>query len=757
MTAAPSAPETLRGTVERVTFYNAENGYTVLRLRPTRPVPGMARDGLVTVVGNLPEIAPGEHLELGGRWTNHPRYGRQFEATTYRQVLPATAKGIVRYLGSGLVRGIGPRLAERIVAVFGEQTLAVLEHAPERLREVPGIGAKRAARLKAAWEEQKHIRQIMLFLHEHGVTTGLAVKIYKTYGDRALEVVRTDPYRLAQDIHGVGFKTADKVSRALGLPEDHPSRLQAGLYYVLQRAADEGHTFLPREALLAQAAALLEQPQEALAEALQSLLARGLVVAEEVPLAAPRLAAAARVQEEGEPYRGQGVYLPAFHTAEVGVAERLAELLTARSRLPRQALPPLPKTLTEQQAQAVRMALQRPVSVLSGGPGTGKTTTVQALIRVLETWRVPYALAAPTGRAAQRLAEATGREAATLHRLLGYKPGQGFRFHPRTPLPVDFLVVDEASMLDTLLAYHTLGALRRGAHVLFVGDADQLPSVGAGDVLRALLRHPAVPAVRLETIFRQAADSLIITNAHRINRGQMPLFPKTSRDFFLFPAEDAQAAADWVLEVVTRRIPRRFGLYAPREVQVLAPMYRGPAGVHALNARLQAALNPPAANKAEKAIFGQVFRVGDWLMQTRNNYEYDVFNGDLGVLVAIDRVQQRLVVDFNGHRVAYDWAEADQLVLAYAISVHKAQGAEFPAVVVPVVTQHYMMLQRNLLYTAVSRARRLCVLVGQKKAIALAVKNERARQRHTALQHFLQQRLEASAAAMPPPSQGQLW
>ena len=728
---------TLRGTVERITYYNAENGYTVLRLRPARPTAGAGRDGLVTVVGNLPEVSPGEHLELTGQWKSHSRYGRQFLAETCRQTLPATAEGIRRYLGSGLVKGIGPGLAERIVGVFGARTLEVLDRQPHRLREVPGIGPKRAARLREAWEAQKHIRHIMLFLHEHGITTGLAVKIYKAYGDEALQIVQNDPYRLAADIHGVGFKTADKVARALGLPEDHPSRLQAGLVYALGKAAEEGHTFLPREALLSQAAELLGQPTEALEAALEALEADGRVVMETVPLPRVRLAGGRGVAEAEAAYRTTGVYLPAFHTAETGIAERLCALLEAPSRLPRRARPPLPADLTAQQARAVRAALASPVSVLTGGPGTGKTTTVRALIGVLEAWHVPYALAAPTGRAAQRLAEATGREASTIHRLLGYKPGQGFKHSPEAPLPVAFLVVDEASMLDTVLAYHLLGALAPGTHLLLVGDVDQLPSVGAGDVLREIIAHPRVPATRLETIFRQAAGSSIITNAHRINRGEMPLFPKDARDFFLFPARDAQEAADWVVEVVTTRIPRRFGLRAPREIQVIAPMYRGPAGVHALNARLQAALNPPAAGKAERALLGQVFRVGDWVMQTRNNYDHDVFNGDLGEVIAIDAVQQRLVVDFGGHRVAYDWSEADQLVLAYAISVHKAQGAEFPAVVVPLVTQHYVMLQRNLLYTAVTRAKQLCVLVGQKRAIALAVRNEKARVRYTALRHFL--------------------
>ncbi len=724
---------TIRGTVENIIYHNPENGYTVFRLRPTRPY-----NSLITVVGTLPTLTPGERLELTGQWQQHRRYGRQFVVETYRQALPATAEGICRYLSSGLVKGIGPSLAKRIVAVFGEQTLEVLDQHPSRLQEVPGIGPKRAKWLQAAWEEQKHIRHIMLFLHEHGISTALAVKIYKTYGDQALQIVQNDPYRLAADIHGVGFKTADKIARALGLPEDHPSRLQAGLIYTLQRATDEGHTFLPQSELLRRAADLLAQPLDALEDALQALEARGQVVIAAVAWP-DEVVALSAAREPAPAYQIAGVYLPALHTAERGVAERLRALLEAPSRLPRRARQPREaSSLTPRQAQAVSQALTHTVSVLTGGPGTGKTTTVRALIATLEQWRVPYALAAPTGRAAQRLAEATGRQASTVHRLLGYKPGLGFQHHPANPLAVDFLVVDEASMLDTTLTYHLLGALSPGTHLLFVGDVDQLPAVGAGDILREIIALPEIPTTHLDTIFRQAAGSLIIANAHRINRGEMPRFPKNAQDFFFFPAQDAKEAADWVLDVVTHRIPKRFGLRAPRQIQVISPMYRGPAGVNALNARLQAALNPPAAHKAERRLFGQTFRVGDWVMQTQNNYDRGVFNGDLGEIVALDAVAQTLTVDFGGRRVRYDWNEAEQLVLAYAISVHKAQGAEFPAVVVPMVMEHYVMLQRNLLYTAVTRAKSLCVLVGQKRAVAFAVKNTQTRKRYTALRAFWQ-------------------
>ncbi len=731
--APPMARASLRGSVERITFYNPENGYTVLRLRPERRVGGMGNDGLITVVGNLPQVAPGEHLELLGRWVTHTRFGRQFQAETCRRTMPATAEGILRYLGSGLVKGVGKRLAERIVAVFGEDTLKILDTAPERLREVPGIGPKRAASLRAAWEEQKHIQQIMLFLHSHGVTTGLAVKIYKTYGDDALQILRENPYQLAEDIRGIGFKTADKIARALGLPEDHPSRLRAGLVYALNRASEDGQVYLPKDELLRRAAELLEADRKLLEEALDSLIAEQKVVAEEVPDGRVRVAARG-VAEPQSDYRTLGVYLPAFHVAETGIAERLKRLLGAQRLMPIAEMPREELArLSEKQAAAVETALRSPVSVLTGGPGTGKTTALRALIVALDKAQISYALAAPTGRAAKRLAEATGRPASTIHRLLGYKPGEGFRFNPQNPLPHDFLVVDEASMIDLILAYHLLGAVKPGAHLLLVGDVDQLPSVGAGDFLRHVIASGLVPVTRLTEVFRQAADSLIITNAHRINRGLMPLFPKDARDFFLFPAETPEAAADWVVDVVTKRIPRKFGLRAPSQIQVITPMYRGAAGVHALNARLQAALNPPDPSRPEVALFGQLFRLGDWVMQTRNNYDLEVFNGDLGAIVEIDRQAQTLTVYFEGRRVRYAWSEADQLTLAYAISVHKAQGAEFPAVVIPVVTQHYMLLRRNLLYTAVTRAQKLCVLVGQKRAIGLAVRNATERNRYSAL------------------------
>ncbi|MEW5870417.1 MAG: ATP-dependent RecD-like DNA helicase [Chloroflexota bacterium] len=743
--------DTLTGTVERITYYNPENGYSVLRLRPERGrQPGTNREGLVTVIGNLPELAPGQHLRLSGRWTNHPKHGMQFQVEVCEQTMPATVAGIRLYLGSGLIKGIGPRLAERIVAHFGADTLDVIENQPEGLLQVPDIGPKRAGLIAAAWEEQKQVKEIMLFLHGHGVSTNLAVKIYKQYGDQALEVVRNDPYRLARDIFGVGFKTADRIAQALGLSLEHPSRLEAGVVYVLNQASDEGHVFSPAPELVAQAAELLGVSAELVSPAVERLTQQERVHQEVVPFerqagaqGEPARRAASAAGEASGVYGLPAVYLTPLYYSETGVAERLRGLAlalpTRLSDLP-PAFVPLNADLSTEQQSAIRTALSHPLSILTGGPGTGKTTALKALIAALEAAHKTHALCSPTGRAAKRLSQATDRPASTIHRLLGFKPGEGFKNNADHPLDLDLLVVDEASMLDLSLAYNLLKALRPGTHLLLVGDVDQLPSVGAGDVLRDVIRSELAPVTRLSVIFRQAADSQIITNAHRINQGQIPVFSGGNQesDFYLFAAETAEEAADWVLDVVCTRIPQKFGLHPRDDVQVLAPMYRGPAGVTVLNERLQSSLNPAEALKPEKKLFGQVLRRGDKLMQIQNNYDKEVYNGDIGYLFDINFVEQELVVDFEGRAVTYDWSEADQLVLAYAVSVHKAQGSEFPAVVIPLVTQHYLMLQRNLLYTAITRARQLCVLVGSRRAIGMAVRNDKVAHRNTALDWRLQ-------------------
>jgi exodeoxyribonuclease V alpha subunit len=735
--------DSLSGAVERITFYNSENGYTVLRLRPDSQKDSrfthksaLSSDDLATVVGNLPELSPGEHLRLQGQWDNHPKHGPQFKVEVCEQTLPSTVAGIQGYLGSGMIKGIGPHLAGRIVGRFKEDTFNVIELNPERLLEVPGIGADRRNRITAAWEEQKQIKEIMVFLHGHGVSTNLAVKIYKTYGDMALETVQKNPYQLERDIYGVGFKTADRIAQALGLPPEHPSRIEAGIVFALNETINEGHVYAPKELLAQRAIELLGVSEELIAPALERLSQDDRIRPEMIPLKGRNDGKATQAVNESQASYGTPViYLTPLYFGEKGVAERLRTLAKAKSssKTPIQATFP-DGNLSEEQQTAVNMALAHPVSILTGGPGTGKTTCLKALITTLEAQHKKYALASPTGRAAKRLSEATGHPASTIHRLLDYSPMEGFKHNDENPLKLDFLVVDEASMLDLLLTHHLLKAVRPGTHVLFVGDVDQLPSVGAGDVLRNMISSGIAPVTRLNTIFRQAADSKIITNAHLINQGKFPVFSQDSGDFFLFPAEDAITAADWIIEIVTERIPQKFGFNPIHDIQVLAPIYRGPAGVIALNERLQEKLNPPASNKLEHRLYGTIFRLGDKVMQTQNNYDKDAYNGDIGFIHSMDLIEQTLTVDFDGRSAPYDWSEADQLALAYAVSVHKAQGSEFPVVVMPIVTQHYTMLQRNLLYTAITRARKLCVLAGSHRAISMAVRNNKVAHRFTALE-----------------------
>ncbi len=742
--------EVLTGVVERITYHDEETGYTVARVTPE------GKDDLVTVVGPMMGVNVGETIRCHGRWVVHPQYGRQFRAERVETVYPATLAGIEKYLGSGLIKGIGPVMARRIVQHFGLDTLRVIDEEPDRLLEVLGIGPKRLSLIKAAWEEQRHIKDVMLFLQSHGVSTGLAVKIYKHYGNEALQVLQSDPYRLAREVHGIGFITADRIARHLGVPEDAPERIAAAVAYLLGEEADQsGHVYLPRSELIARATALLQVAPEKVEEAIATLMEQEVINLEPVREGA---AGQRTVAEE------QAVYLTPFYRAEVGVAHRLRRLLAAHqdtlwhSRLymfqqfdwsaafAAMAVESGLNLNAEQQA-AVRTALTSPVSVLTGGPGTGKTTTVRAIIRLLEAAKARYVLASPTGRAAKRLSEATGRPAQTIHRLLEVAPGSdGVRFkrNDENPLPVDMVIVDEASMLDVLLTNHLLKAIPPGAHLLFVGDVDQLPSVGAGNVLRDIIHSGVVPVVRLQQIFRQAEDSYIVVNAHRIRQGQMPVLDnRRSRDFFLFKVDDPEVAANWIVDIVCHRIPRRFG-FTPDEIQVLSPMHRGAVGVAHLNQRLQEVLNPPAADKPERRVGGRVFRLGDRVMQVRNNYDKDVYNGDWGRIVHMDLEMQSVVVDFDGRHVRYDVLELDELTHAYAISVHKAQGSEYPAIVMPVMTTHYVMLHRNLLYTAITRAKRLVVLVGEPRAISIAVRNAKPIARHSGLAQRLADEVKAT-------------
>ncbi|MEU6172991.1 ATP-dependent RecD-like DNA helicase [Streptantibioticus parmotrematis] len=729
----------LEGVLERITYANEDNGYTVARVDT-----GRGAGELLTVVGALLGAQPGESLRMEGRWGSHPQYGKQFTVENYTTVLPATIQGIRRYLGSGLIKGVGPRIADRIVEHFGTDTLDVIEQDPKRLIEVPGLGPKRTKKIALAWEEQKAIKEVMVFLQGVGVSTSIAVRIYKEYGDASISVVRNQPYRLAADVWGIGFLTADRIAQAVGIPHDSPDRAKAGLQYALSQATDGGNCFLPQERLIADAVKLLQVDSGLVIDCLAELVEEEGVVRERVP-----------DPEGGEPV--QAVYLVPFHRAEISLSAQVLRLLRGpEDRMPAfrdvawdKALAWLADRtgadLAPEQEQAVRLALTEKVAVLTGGPGCGKSFTVKSVVTLAKAKGAKVVLAAPTGRAAKRLAELTGAEASTVHRLLELKPGGDTAYDRDRPLDADLVVVDEASMLDLILANKLVKAVPPGAHLLFVGDVDQLPSVGAGEVLRDLLADGSpVPAVRLTRIFRQAQQSGVVTNAHRINSGVPPI-TQGLPDFFLFAEEDTEAAGRLTVDVVARRIPARFGLDPRRDVQVLAPMHRGPAGAGTLNGLLQQAVTPARPDLPERRFGGRVFRVGDKVTQIRNNYDKGangVFNGTVGVVTALSVEEQRLTVRTDeDEEVDYDFDELDELAHAYAVTIHRSQGSEYPAVVIPVTTGAWMMLQRNLLYTAVTRAKRLVVLVGSRRALGQAVRTVSAGRRFTALDHRLRSAL----------------
>ncbi|MFF4651401.1 ATP-dependent RecD-like DNA helicase [Streptomyces sp. NPDC001380] len=726
----------VEGVLERITYANEETGYTVARVDT-----GRGANDLLTVVGALLGAQPGESLRLHGRWGSHPQYGRQFTVENYTTVLPATVQGIRRYLGSGLIKGIGPRLAERIVDHFGTETLDVIEREPARLIEVPKLGPKRTKLIAAAWEEQKAIKEVMVFLQGVGVSTSLAVRIYKQYEDASIGVVKNRPYRLAADVWGIGFLTADRIAQAVGIPHDSPERVKAGLQYALSQSSDQGHCYLPEERLIADGVKLLQVDVGLVIECLAELVAEEGVVRERLPSPEPG----------GDPVTA--VYLVPFHRAEISLAAQLLRLLRADTdRMPgfadvdwERALGWLRTRtgadLAPEQEQAVRLALTEKVAVLTGGPGCGKSFTVKSVVTLALAKGAKVVMAAPTGRAAKRLAELTGCEASTVHRLLELRPGGDAAYDRDHPLDADLVVVDEASMLDLILANKLVKAVAPGAHLLLVGDVDQLPSVGAGEVLRDVLAEGGpVPAVRLTRIFRQAQQSGVVVNAHRINEGLPPLTEGLA-DFFLFVEDDAERAAGLTVDVVARRIPARFGLDPRRDVQVLAPMHRGPAGAGNLNVLLQAAVTPSRPDTPERRFGGRTFRVGDKVTQIRNNYEKGrngVFNGTVGVVTGINPEEQRLtVLTDEDEEVPYAFDELDELAHAYAVTIHRSQGSEYPAVVIPVTTSAWTMLQRNLLYTAVTRAKRMVVLVGSRKAIGQAVRTVSAGRRHSALDHRL--------------------
>ena len=720
MSGAAASSEALAGLVERVTFHNAENGFCVLRVKVR------GRRDLVTVVGHAAMISAGEFVQMSGRWFNDHTHGHQFKAEFLKASPPTTGEGIERYLGSGMIRGIGPVYAKKLVKAFGEAVFDLIEQEPGRLREVTGIGPKRAERIVAGWADQKVIREIMLFLHSNGVGTSRAVRIFKTYGQDAVRRISENPYRLAKDIRGIGFKTADQIARKMGIAPDAMIRVRAGISYALGEAMDEGHCGLPVGELLTSTAELLEVAAPLIETALALELEAGEVVADSV----------------GET---NCIFLTGLYRAEQSIAERLQACAVGR--------PPWPaidaekamiwvetKTglaLASSQQEAVRLALRSKALVITGGPGVGKTTLVNAILKIVTAKGTDVQLCAPTGRAAKRLSESTGLEGKTIHRLLETDPATGsFKRDDTNPLTCDLLVVDEASMVDVLLMRSLLRALPDNAALLIVGDVDQLPSVGPGQVLADIINSDAVPVVRLTEVFRQAAQSRIITNAHRINEGRMPeLSAEEGSDFYFVEATEPEVGLRKLLAVVRDRIPARFGLDPVRDVQVLCPMNRGGLGARSLNIELQQALNPPGEVKVER--FGWTYGPGDKVMQIANDYDRDVFNGDLGVIDRIDVEEGELTVLFDGREVVYGFGELDELVLAYATTIHKSQGSEYPAVVIPLVTQHYAMLARNLLYTGVTRGRKLVVLVGQKKALAIAVRNQGGRRWWSKLREWL--------------------
>lgn len=726
--------EQIQGAVERITYYNQDNGYSVLKVQPNQRYPqAQARDGAVTVVGVMPELQEGETAQFIGEWVNDQRYGRQFRAQQVIPKAPQTKAGIVNYLSSGIVRGIGPRTAEKIVNCLGDETIDILDAEPQRVHQVPGLKPALADRLIEAWSRNRAERSVLIYLQGLGISAKIARRIYKEYESQTQRIIENNPYQLAEDVFLIGFKKADQIARNMGVEPNDRHRLQAGLHYALNELAREGHTYAPRAALLDKAGALLNVDDwQALAAALNDQLIVGKLTED-----------ALRGEAQTDPI--EAVYLPRFFRAETAAAQKLRLIASSpgiilndhrktdwRARL-KELSEQNDVGLSHQQQSAVRAALASKLNVLTGGPGTGKTTTLQMLINALRGGDYRFSLASPTGRAAKRLGEATGQKASTIHRLLAYSAERGgFEHDEDNPLAADMVIIDEASMLDLQLFHSLLKALLPTAHLLLVGDVDQLPSVGAGNVLRDVIASGIAHVTRLDQIFRQDDSSHIVSNAHLVNQGTQPYTDNDSNDFYFFNISDPEAAADMIVDIVRRRVPDRWNVDPVREIQVIAPMYRGAAGVNNLNERLQSELNSDA-RLANVKIGDRVFRVGDKVMQTRNNYEKDVFNGDIGFIRSIDSDDNSLGVVIDDQAVYYDFSETDDLMHAYCISTHRSQGSEYPVVVMPILTQHYMMLQRNLLYTAITRAKQLVVLVGTRQALWIAVRNNKVAERHSGL------------------------
>jgi exodeoxyribonuclease V alpha subunit len=735
-------PDLLTGVIERITFHNLDNGYCVLRVRA-----GGHRD-LVTVVGTSQQIIAGEFVRATGSWVTDRQHGLQFKADEVKTTPPHTAEGIAKYLGSGLVKGIGPKYARRIVDVFGDRTLDVIDQSPTFLTQVKGIGPKLIEKIRTSWREQVAVRSIMVFLHSYGIGTARAVRIYREYGETAIEVVKSNPYRLSTDIWGVGFQTADELALKLGLPRDSPFRAQAAVRHVLQTAQSDGHVGYPEELAMEAAVALTQIPPDGIRDAVEQLRITDEIVRDSVALASGGTTLSPGTAVPGLSDSESLLYLKPLFLAELGVARQVKALARGPHPLPsanveaavQWAERKMKLTLADSQRTAIREAVTKKLMVVTGGPGTGKTTIVRAILEIFLAKSLRVMLAAPTGRAAKRLAEATGREAKTIHRLLEFDPGIGtFRRGKDNPLDLDLIVIDEVSMVDVVLMNRLLQAIPPWACVVLVGDVDQLPSVGAGSVLADLIDSGVLPVARLTEVHRQAGASWIVRAAHAVNRGEEPeSAPPGEGDFYFVEANDPATIISRIVQMVKDRIPARFKFDPFRDVQVLTPQVKTELGVINLNKELQAALNPGGPGVAETKKFDTTFRVGDKVLQVRNNYQREVFNGDIGRVTAIDNVDQVVVVDFDGRAVEYDFADMDELQLAYAVTVHKSQGSEYPAVVIPVHTQHFVMLQRNLLYTGITRGRRLVALVGSRKALWIAVNNAETKKRFSLLKWRLQ-------------------
>ncbi len=721
--------EHLKGQIERITYTNEENGYSVLKLKVR------GRKDLVCAVGNIMAPTPGEILELRGEWTTHPKFGEQFKITHYKTEVPATVYGIQKYLGSGLIKGIGPVMAKRMVKKFGESTFEVIENHPEKLSAVVGIGKKRIGMIQTAWEDQKEIREVMLFLQGHGVSSGYATKIFKQYGDQSISVVQENPYRLAMDIFGIGFVTADTIAEKLGFDRQCQIRAEAGVIYILHQLADEGHVYFPYEPLVQKCQEMLAIEREPITAAIGANVFEGRIVLEDL-------------NDDAEEYmeNNKGVFLKKFHVSETGIAARMKRLFKAPKAIreinAKKAVEWVQERmdikLAKNQVEAIKEASRSKVLVITGGPGTGKTTIINAILKIFTPLKIRIQLAAPTGRAAKRMSEATGQEARTLHRLLEYSMTKGgFQKDDKHPLSCDVLIVDEASMIDTILMHHLLKAVPLHATFILVGDIHQLPSVGPGNVLKDILASGAITVVALDEIFRQARESRIIVNAHRINRGDLPIrqAPGEKSDFFFIEQEDPEQVLNTILDLAAERVPNYFGLDPMNDIQVLTPMHRGVVGAANLNQALQNRLNQ---NTREMERGGRIFRIGDKVMQIKNNYDKEIFNGDMGRIVRIDPETRDVIISFEDRQLPYDFAELDEIILAYAVSVHKSQGSEYPAVIIPILIQHYMLLQRNLIYTAVTRGKRLVILVGTRKALAIGIRNDKTLKRYTLLKNRLQ-------------------